>query len=318
MGYKVCLDAGHYGKYNRSPVVREYYESDFTWKFTLYEKEELEKYGIQVVLTRNIKDNDLALVERGKKSKGCDIFISNHSNACSSETVDHPSVIYPVPYKDTNVERNRQLATLIAENIQRTLGTKEKGKVYSKVESYDRNKNGIKNDDEYYGVLHGAQLVNTPYRLIVEHGFHTNTATAKKLLDDNIIRVLAHKEANAIAVFLGCEQIEIPDVTTPTIVYTVVKGDSLGKIANNFNTTVAEILELNPSIKNANMIYVGQKLNVPSFLEGRVDDVTHIVKKGETLSSIAKLYKTTYIKLALINKIANPSKISVGQVIKLK
>lgn len=229
MGYKVCLDAGHYGKYNRSPVVREYYESDFTWKFTLYEKEELEKYGIQVVLTRNIKDNDLALVERGKMSKGCDIFISNHSNACSSETVDHPSVIYPVPYKDTNVERNRQLATLIADNIQRTLGTKEKGKVYSKVETYDRNKNGIKNDDEYYGVLHGAQLVNTPYRLIVEHGFHTNTATAKKLLDDNIIRLLAHKEANAIAVFLDVNRLKSLMLPHPQLFTRLLKVIALEK-----------------------------------------------------------------------------------------
>jgi len=27
------LDAGHYGKYNRSTAVKVYYESDFTFKF---------------------------------------------------------------------------------------------------------------------------------------------------------------------------------------------------------------------------------------------------------------------------------------------
>lgn len=44
---------------------------------------------------------------------------------------------------------------------------------------------------------------------------------------------------------------------------------------------------------------------------------THTVKKGETLSGIAKKYNTTYQFLAKINNIADPNKIYVGQVIKL-
>lgn len=28
MAIKVCLDAGHYGKYNRSPAVSSYYPKD--------------------------------------------------------------------------------------------------------------------------------------------------------------------------------------------------------------------------------------------------------------------------------------------------
>ena len=36
---KICIDAGHYGKYNRSPVVPEYYESDMVWKLHLMQKE---------------------------------------------------------------------------------------------------------------------------------------------------------------------------------------------------------------------------------------------------------------------------------------
>jgi len=41
MAIKVCLDAGHYGKYNRSPAVSSYYESDMTWKLHNYLKKEL-------------------------------------------------------------------------------------------------------------------------------------------------------------------------------------------------------------------------------------------------------------------------------------
>ena len=51
MAVKVCLDAGHYGKYNRSPAVSSYYESDMTWKLHNYLKKELESFGIVVVTT---------------------------------------------------------------------------------------------------------------------------------------------------------------------------------------------------------------------------------------------------------------------------
>ena len=44
---RICLDAGHYGKYNRSPVVKEYYESDMNWKLHLLLKKYLEGYGSQ-------------------------------------------------------------------------------------------------------------------------------------------------------------------------------------------------------------------------------------------------------------------------------
>ena len=65
-GLRICLDAGHYGKYNRSPVVLSYYESDFNWTFTMYEKAQLEARGYEVILTRQEKAKDLALedVER--------------------------------------------------------------------------------------------------------------------------------------------------------------------------------------------------------------------------------------------------------------
>lgn len=44
--------------------------------------------------------------------------------------------------------------------------------------------------------------------------------------------------------------------------YTVVEGDTLGSIAARFNTTVEAIASKNEQIKNVNLIYPGQKLNV--------------------------------------------------------
>lgn len=48
-----------------------------------------------------------------------------------------------------------------------------------------------------------------------------------------------------------------------TFTYTVVTGDSLSKIAARYNTTVADILKVNPSISNPNLIRVGQVITLP-------------------------------------------------------
>ena len=44
--------------------------------------------------------------------------------------------------------------------------------------------------------------------------------------------------------------------------YTVKKGDTLGAIAQKYNTTVAMLMSLNPQIKNANLIYVGDTIRL--------------------------------------------------------
>ena len=71
MAIKICLDAGHYGKYNQSPVVKSYYESVMTWKLHNLLKAELLKYGIEVIQTRENQATDKALFQRGAASKGC-------------------------------------------------------------------------------------------------------------------------------------------------------------------------------------------------------------------------------------------------------
>lgn len=47
--------------------------------------------------------------------------------------------------------------------------------------------------------------------------------------------------------------------------YSVVSGDTLGKIAKNNNTTVDEIMTANPDIKDANKIGLGQSIILPSI-----------------------------------------------------
>lgn len=46
--------------------------------------------------------------------------------------------------------------------------------------------------------------------------------------------------------------------------YTVVKGDTLWKIAVKTQTGVQELINSNPQLANPNLIYPGQKINVPA------------------------------------------------------
>ena len=46
--------------------------------------------------------------------------------------------------------------------------------------------------------------------------------------------------------------------------YVIQKGDTLNKIAGVFGTTVNDIMSANPKIKNKNLIYAGDTIDVPT------------------------------------------------------
>lgn len=112
--------------------------------------------------------------------------------------------------------------------------------------------------------------------------------------------------------------------------YTVKSGDTLSRIAGQFNTTVNKLATLN-DIHNVNRIYVGQRLLVRQPAEQQQQQATpkrtenntttnsntYTVKSGDTLSGIAGKFNTTYTQLAQLNHISNPNVIHVGQVLTL-
>ncbi|MFP5108575.1 LysM peptidoglycan-binding domain-containing protein [Neobacillus sp. C211] len=130
--------------------------------------------------------------------------------------------------------------------------------------------------------------------------------------------------------------------TTATSVYTVKRGDYLGKIAGNHKTTVSNLKSLN-SLKS-DMIYVGQKIKVPAqkapvapvkpatskppvtttppktpatslpVVQTEVTD--YIVKSGNTLGGIAGHYQLTVKELMALNKLSS-DRLFVGQKLKV-
>lgn len=188
---KICLDAGHFGtKYNQSPVVKTYYESAMVWALHLKLKAELEARGFEVITTRADINTDLSVYNRGAASKGCDVFISLHSNACSTESVDYP-VVYRAYDNKNGVDG---LALQIAKKIGELMGTKQAGRTATR-----KNSAG----GEYYGVLRGARAVGTPFYMLIEHSFHTNTAATKWLQIDANLDKLAVAEAELLADYFG-------------------------------------------------------------------------------------------------------------------
>ena len=91
--------------------------------------------------------------------------------------------------------------------------------------------------------------------------------------------------------------------------YIVKKGDSLYKIANLYNTSVTNIINLN-NLKNNNLS-IGQQLKIPNN-----NTNTYVVKKGDSLYSIAQKYNTTVANLKSKNNLTS-NNLSIGQILKI-
>ena len=185
----VCLDAGHYGKYNRSPVVPEYYESEMNWKLHLLLRERLMERGMEVRLTREDPEKDLNEYYRGQAAEGADLLLSVHSNAAERETADHPVVYVPLDGSGT------ELGKLLGACIRDVMDTDEPERVADR-----RGENG-----DYYGVIRGAASVGTT-GLILEHSFHTNRRATEWLLREENLKAVAAAEAAVLAEWFGMEK----------------------------------------------------------------------------------------------------------------
>ncbi len=100
--------------------------------------------------------------------------------------------------------------------------------------------------------------------------------------------------------------------------YIIKKGETLSEIAKKYNLTYQELAEYN-NISDANYIEEGQIIKIPEIKEEpkSISKNEYIVKKGDTLSEIAKKYNLTYQELAKYNNISDPDYIEIDQVIKI-
>jgi len=109
-----------------------------------------------------------------------------------------------------------------------------------------------------------------------------------------------------------------PPAVTGGCYYIVRRGDTLFSIARRFGTTIVAIAQAN-GISNPRYIRAGQRLIIPGAYPAWAPPsaapgaTVYIVRRGDTLYSIARRYHTTVAAIAWANRIANPHRIWVGQ-----
>jgi membrane-bound lytic murein transglycosylase D len=101
----------------------------------------------------------------------------------------------------------------------------------------------------------------------------------------------------------------------PNGTYVVRPGDTLSTIAQAFGMSLAQLRELNSIPRSASLIRAGQHLHVTGETTATG---THVVRRGETLSAIARHYGMSLAELRAVNGMSSgQSLIRTGQVLRV-
>ena len=340
---KVIIDPGHGGT-DSGATGNNLLEKDYNLLISKYMYDRFKELGVPVAITRD-SDTTLSPTDRvntilNKFGNSSDvILISNHVNSGGGEGAE---VIYALRNKDT-------LARRILENI--GAAGQETRKYYQRRLPSDtskdyyfihRNTGNLEPLIVEYGFIDDTQdveFLKENYKELAEavisavanyigvpytppEGITTNTYVVQK--GDSLYSI-ANKLGTTVSELkkennLTTNTLQIGEVLRiPTKeiyegeenVYIVQKGDTLYSVAMANNTTVDELKKANNL--TSNILSTGQLLKIPSAL---LPESTYIVKKGDSLYSIANKYNTTIDELKRINNLTS-NILSIGQVLKL-
>ena len=340
---KVIIDPGHGGT-DSGATGNNLLEKDYNLLISKYMYDRFKELGVPVAITRD-SDTTLSPTDRvnnilNKFGNSSDvILISNHVNSGGGEGAE---VIYALRNRDT-------LAKRILENIGTTGQTTRK--YYQRRLPSDtskdyyfihRNTGNLEPLIVEYGFIDNTkdvEFLKENYKELAEaviaavanyigvpytppEGITTNTYVVQK--GDSLYSI-ANKLGTTVSELkkennLTTNTLQIGEVLRiPTKeiyegeenVYIVQKGDTLYSVAMANNTTVDELKRINNL--TSNILSTGQLLKIPSAL---LPESTYIVKKGDSLYSIANKYNTTVDELKRINNLTS-NILSIGQVLKL-
>lgn len=289
---KVIIDPGHGGT-DSGATGNNLLEKDYNLLISKYMYDRFKQLGVPVAITRD-SDTTLSPTDRvntilNKFGNSSDvILISNHVNSGGGEGAE---VIYALRNKDT-------LAKRILENIGATGQTTRK--YYQRRLPSDTSK-------DYYFIHRNTGNLEP---LIVEYGFIDNTKDVEFLKEN--YEELAEAVISAVANYIGVPYTPPEGLITNT--YVVQKGDTLYSIANKLGTTVSELKKENNLTSNT--LQIGEVLRIPTKEIYEEEENIYIVKKGDSLYSIANKYNTTVEELKRINNLTS-NILSIGQVLKL-
>lgn len=289
---KVIIDPGHGGT-DAGATGNNLLEKDYNLLISKYMYDRFKELGVPVAITRD-SDTTLSPTDRvntilNKFGNSSDvILISNHVNSGGGEGAE---VIYALRNRDT-------LAKRILENIGAT--GQETRKYYQRRLPSDTSK-------DYYFIHRNTGNLEP---LIVEYGF-IDSAKDVEFLKENY-KELAEAVISAVANYIGVPYTPPEGITTNT--YVVQKGDSLYSIANKLGTTVSELKKENNLTSNT--LQIGEVLRIPTKEIYEGEENVYIVKKGDTLYSVAMANNTTVDELKKANNLTS-NILSTGQLLKI-
>lgn len=172
-----------------------------------------------------------------------------------------------------------------------------------------------------------ATYIGVPYDQVGENSIYTVQrgdslySIAKKFnVSVDVLKAANNLQNNLIRIG---QKLVIPgftDTNLSTITYVVQKGDTLYAIASTYNTTVDEIKRLNNL--NSNILSIGEELKIPTSesmipnTEPILDSNSYVVKRGDTLYSIAKSNNVNLQDLINLNNLTD-YELYIGQILKI-
>ena len=342
-GYRIVVDAGH-GGVDSGAVSGNLKEKDFNLQAANYMYNRFKELGVPVAITRDT-DKTLTRNERlntMRNTFGNDpkvIVLSNHINAGGGEGAE---VVYPLRTSPTLAKnildeigargqiKRKIYQRVLPENpskdyyyIMREIpnttallieygfidNPRDAAKLQSNLLNYVEGV--VKAVSEYIGVpytqpgsniegdTYTVQKGDTLYSIALKYNTNVNDLKRLNNLENNILQV---------GQVLRIPKRNIPESENENL-YTVLNGDSLYSIANKYNVTVSDLIDANNL--PTTVLTVGQTLIIPNR-NNEVSGTTYIVKPGDTLYKIARLFNVSLDDLIKSNNL-NSNVLSIGQ-----
>ena len=340
---KVIIDPGHGGT-DSGATGNNLLEKDYNLLISKYMYDRFKELGVPVAITRD-SDTTLSPTDRvntilNKFGNSSDvILISNHVNSGGGEGAE---VIYALRNRDTLAKRILENIGATGQTIRKYYQRRLPSDTSKDYYFIHRNTGNLEPLIVEYGFIDNTkdvEFLKENYKELAEavisavanyigvpytppEGITTNTYVVQK--GDSLYSI-ANKLGTTVSELkkennLTTNTLQIGEVLRiPTKeiyegeenVYIVQKGDTLYSVAMANNTTVDELKKANNL--TSNILSTGQLLKIPSAL---LPESTYIVKKGNSLYSIANKYNTTVDELKRINNLTS-NILSIGQVLKL-